>query len=411
TVAGLKNHTELRAVTGEIRCIDDSCAPIRNEKGEVTGAVLVFRDITLRRQAEQKLRLTEQRLSQLMNAQVVGVMFGTVDGRVVDANDEFLRMLGRKRAELQSGTLNWLTLTPPEHVDATQTGLEQAKQTGTCQAFEKEYFRPDGTRVPVLIGYVLLEPERERSVAFVVDLTLQKRSELRLRRLNEDLQLFTYGASHDLKEPLRMVSSFTQLLARRYAGQIDQQATEYVGFITEGVDRMRSVVDALMEYSKASDPGTPTHSASDPQNALNMCLVSLHSAIDESSAEITWDPFVRVLMNETHLAQVFQNLVGNAINYRGEAPPKIHLSSSLIDAHCEFRVQDNGVGVAPKFHESIFLAFHRLHGRERPGTGLGLATTRRLIEWYGGRIWVESEGEGRGSTFCFTVPCAQIKSA
>lgn len=369
------------------------------------GAVLVFRDITERRRADAREKLTEHRLSQLAKSGVIGVLFGDINGNIIDANDELLRIIGRTRGDLNTG-LTWTGISPPEFQSATDNALEEALERGACTPYEKEYIRPDGSRVPVLIGYVLLEPEREKSVAFVADLSARKEAEAALRRLNDDLQTFTDGATHDLKEPLRMVGSYMQLLSKRYAGQLDADGEDYIRYALDGVTRMQALVDSLIEFSQAGSV-TPVYShAVDPGRALEYSLSSLRAAISESSAEITHDSLPPVLIHETHLTQIFQNLIGNAIKYHGSEPPRVHVSGNSVGEVCEFCVSDNGIGIPARFHERIFGAFQRLHGRERSGTGLGLATTKRLIERYGGRIRVESEGDGRGSKFCFTLRLA-----
>ena len=405
-IVGLANHTVLIGRDSRTVPIDDSGAPIRNADGRILGAVLVFRDISERRAAETRIRQTEQQLTQLAKSDVIGVLFGDIHGRIRDANNEFLRIIGRTRTDLESGGLSWREITPPEYRSAENHALNEAKERGACTPYEKEYVRPDGTRVPVLVGYILLEPERELSVAFIADLTERRKSEEALRRINDDLQLFTYGTSHDLKEPLRMVASYSQLLVRRYKGRLDGYADEYLSYIAQGVERMRALVDALLEYSRA---GEVTHNAAmraSAEDAVRAALLSLKAAIDESGAVITYDSLPPVCVEPVHLSQVFQNLIGNAIKYSGSGQPRVQISAELRHGMCVFTVADNGMGIPREHQDRVFVVFHRLHGPERSGTGLGLSTCRRIVERYGGSIWVESEGEGKGSRFHFTLPAS-----
>lgn len=409
-IVGLANHTVLTSRDGRTIPIDDSGAPIRDRDGTMIGAVLVFRDISERRASEQRVRQTEQQLTQLAKSDVIGVLFGDIQGRIRDANNEFLRIIGRSRAELESGALSWRDLSPSKYREVENNALAEARERGACTPYEKEYIRPDGTQVPVLVGYILLEPDRELSVAFIADLSERKKAEEQLRRINEDLQLFTYGASHDLKEPLRMVSSYCKLLVRRYRGKLDSDADDYLDFIAQGVDRMTALIDALLEYSRA---GEVTHKPKvvSAESALEDSLISLTTAIEESQAQITYDDLPEVCVDPVHLAQLFQNLVGNGIKYAGTDPPRIHIRGEQNDGMCSFIVQDNGLGIPAEHQERVFAAFHRLHGPERSGTGLGLSTCRRIVERYGGRIWVESDGAGQGSRFHFTLPSATSGSA
>ncbi|MBC8164761.1 MAG: PAS domain S-box protein [Bryobacteraceae bacterium] len=403
--SNLVTPTVLISLDGRSTPIEDSGAPILGEQGEVRGAVLVFRDVQARRLAEERARLTERRLSQLADSGVIGVLFGDINGNIIDANEELLRIIGRTREDLTRG-LSWTSITPSEFAEPTRRALLEAKARGACTPYEKVYIRPDGTHVPVLIGYVLLEPERQKSVAFVADLSSRKQADAALRRLNDDLQQFTYGASHDLKEPLRMVASYVQLLARKYSGKLGEEADDYIRYALSGVHRMRAVIDALMEFSRAGDLTAASVRDVDSARALSESLDSLRVAIEESGADVTWSELPAVSMNESHLTQIFQNLVGNSIKYRSSDSPRIEVSGEMQDEVCLFQIRDNGLGINPEYLEKIFVPFQRLHGFERSGTGLGLATTKRLIERYGGRIYAESQGENHGSTFSFTVPRA-----
>jgi two-component system sensor histidine kinase/response regulator len=227
-----------------------------------------------------------------------------------------------------------------------------------------------------------------------------------LARSNEELERFAYIASHDLQEPLRTVQSYTQLLARRYENKLDASAQEFIGFITEGVSRMQSLIVDLLSFSRLNSQGRkPEPLAGD--SVLEEALSGLQVFIGENGAEITSDPLPTVVADRSQLRQVFQNLVSNAIKFRRDEPPRIHVGARRDGPDWVFTVRDNGIGIEPRHFERIFVVFQRLHSRDRyPGTGIGLALCKRIVENHGGRIWVESQ-PGHGSTFCFTLPAAE----
>ena len=223
-----------------------------------------------------------------------------------------------------------------------------------------------------------------------------------LTRANEELKQFAYAASHDLREPLRTISSYTQLLNRRYSDRLDGDGQEFMKYVIESVQRMDLLLNDLLAYShqvKAQD----SFAAVDAEAVLMGVLMNLDTAIKSSAAEITHDPLPEVYSDFGQLTQVFQNLISNSIKYRSEATPRIHVSCAESEDDWTFSVEDNGIGIDARYHEQIFGIFKRLHGREFPGTGIGLALVKRIIERHGGRIWVESE-PGKGATFRFTIP-------
>ncbi len=224
-----------------------------------------------------------------------------------------------------------------------------------------------------------------------------------LTRANEDLRQFAFAASHDLQEPLRMITTYSQLLLRGYRGQLDGEPAMCVDFITRGARRMRSLLTDLLSYAEASADKGDTPERVDLNNVLELVKENLKPAIDESSAVVTCQDLPIVQGEQGHLLQLFQNLVGNAIKYRGETMPRVEISAERQNGNWRIAVADNGMGIAPEHHAKIFGVFKRLHGQSIPGTGIGLAICQRVVERYGGRIWVESE-LGQGSTFYFTLP-------
>jgi signal transduction histidine kinase len=234
--------------------------------------------------------------------------------------------------------------------------------------------------------------------------TALKRQAEELQRSNQELQQFAYVASHDLQEPLRMVTSYVQLLAKRYQGKLDTDAEEFVNYAVEGATRMQELITDLLDYSRVHTQGQP-FVKTDVEEVLTRILLLMRLQIEDSNAVVTYDALPSVLADASQLGQVLQNLLSNALKFRkaGE-PPRVHIAAQRDGQNWVFQVRDSGIGIASQFTERIFSVFQRLHTRrEFPGTGIGLAICKRIVERHGGRIWVESE-PGEGSTFFFTLP-------
>src|SRR6185437_3693749 len=224
-----------------------------------------------------------------------------------------------------------------------------------------------------------------------------------LKRSNAELEQFAYVASHDLQEPLRMVTSYTQLLAKRYKGKLDTDADEFIGYAVDGANRMQRLINDALAYSRVTTQGHGFE-LMDCHALLEEVLDDLRLAVDESRAAVTHDVQLTVMADRGQLGQVFQNLIGNAIKFRGQEPPWVHISAMRKDAAWQFAIRDNGIGIDPQYADRIFVVFQRLHTKdEYPGTGIGLAICKKIIERHGGRIWVESQ-LGKGATFYFTLP-------
>ncbi len=232
-----------------------------------------------------------------------------------------------------------------------------------------------------------------------------RQSNAELRRANEDLNQFAYSASHDLQEPLRMVAIYSQLLERKYGGKLDESAKEYIQYTVQGAKRMEMLVRDLLAYTQAADISDEEVPAVNAAAVLDKVLLNLKTAIDENQAVVSCSELLDVQVKEVHLTQLFQNLIGNAIKYRkADVPPHIEVSCREMDGFYQFCFADNGIGIPPEYQKQIFGIFKRLHTMDQySGTGIGLAICQRIVERYGGRIWVESE-EGQGSRFYFTLP-------
>jgi len=243
------------------------------------------------------------------------------------------------------------------------------------------------------------------------DITKLKRTEEKLKqtlngleRSNKELEQFAFIVSHDLQEPLRMVASFTQLLEESYKGKLDKDADEFIYYIVDGTTRMQRMIEDVLMYSRVGTRGKPFE-PTDCEKVLDQGVTNLKVAIEENDATVTHDSLPTIMADASQMVELIQNLIGNAIKFRKkEDPPHVHVSAEKKDNEWVFSVRDNGIGIAPEFFGRLFNIFQRLHGREEyPGTGIGLAICKKIVERHGGRIWVESE-PGKGSTFYFTIP-------
>jgi light-regulated signal transduction histidine kinase (bacteriophytochrome) len=247
-------------------------------------------------------------------------------------------------------------------------------------------------------------------MASFIDITERKRAEEELKRTaaqlarsNAELEQFASVASHDLQEPLRMVSSYVQLLARRYKGKLDNDADEFIAYAVDGTARMQRLLSDLLTYSRVGTQGKP-FTRTDSESVLAQAIANLQLAIEDNHAVITHDPLPAVMADEGQLVQLLQNLIGNAIKFHSQEQPQVHVSAALQGTEWVFSVSDNGIGIEPQHVDRIFVIFGRLHAAaEYPGTGIGLALCKKIVERHGGRIWVESEPQ-KGATFYFTMP-------
>ena len=300
----------------------------------------------------------------------------------------------------------WTQFVHPDDLEENVRTWRQSIDTGEPFNFEHRIRRADGKyRWHLSRAHAMRDANGNISmwIGSNTDIHEQKEKEEALRRANDDLQQFAYSASHDLQEPIRNVAVYSEIVAQRYHSVLDADGQLFLGFLKEGGRRLATLVNDLLAYTRASTAEineTPVDSSA----VLKYSLASLAEAIRESNATVTYDALPEVYMGEAHLQQVLQNLIGNALKYRDQDPPRIHVSAVSRGAVWRFSVQDNGIGIDPQYKEIIFGVFKRLHhDRTYSGTGIGLAICQRVVERYGGRIWVESE-RGKGATFFFTVP-------
>jgi PAS domain S-box-containing protein len=331
------------------------------------------------------------------------------DGLIEDVNAAFYAMTGFTCEDTKNSSSIGMGL----WVDPEDRNSVVKELLGGGEVVNKE-FKFKKRNGDVLIGRYSARTMQIKNDVYVLssidDITGRKQAEDNLRliavnldRSNKDLEQFASVAAHDLQEPLRMVASYAQLLAERYEGRLDGKAKEYIGFAVEGATRMQQLVDDLLTYSRVGTRGKPMETR-DSHSILGEAIENLAILIGESKAGITVDVLPIVSADPVQLVQVFQNLLANAIKFRGGNIPRIHVSAREEEREWVFSVQDNGIGIDGQYADRVFVIFQRLHTREEyPGTGIGLAVCKRIVERHGGRIWFESE-PGKGSTFFFTVP-------
>jgi PAS domain S-box-containing protein len=376
------------------------------------GVVSTITDITARREAEERLRQSEELFRKTFELAASGVAHVGLDGKFTRINRSLSEILGYGEAELIGRSVK--DISHPEDRDVTdiQRALVHAGQRESVR-FEKRYLRKNGDTVWVSLGVALVRdgagaPQYE--VAIFDDITDRKQAEAALRaaheelkRSNSELEQFAYVASHDLQEPLRMVSSYTQLLGRRYNDKFDADAREFMGYIVDGATRMKQLIEDLLAYSRVGTKGKDFKPV-ELDKAVRRAMANLKAAIDDSGAVISFDALPSVPGDEVQLAQVFQNLMGNALKFRSQSAPRIHVSVDERQDDIEVAVRDNGIGIEPQYFERIFMVFQRLHYKgEYPGTGIGLAIVKKVVERHGGHMRVESK-PGEGSAFIFTLP-------
>ncbi len=382
-------------------------AATRGPGGELSGYYEMSRDITERQDNEARYR-------GLLEAAPDAMVVVNQAGEIVLLNLQAEKQFGYHRDELLGQPItNLIPQGFAERLiaDGTRSAADAlAQQIGT--GIELIGRRKDGSSFPIEMMLSPLEGADGILVtAAVRDITNRKRDEAHLirtvgelKRSNAELEHFAYVASHDLQEPLRMVASFTELLAKRYKGRLDADADDFIGFVVDGVNRMHHLIRDLLAYSQAGGGGQELRNVSS-QGALDASLSNLRVAIEESGASVTHDPLPTLRTNHTQLAQIFQNLIGNAIKYRSAEDPRVHISAVQSNASgWTFSVQDNGIGIEPLYFDRIFVLFQRLHKSDAfDGTGIGLAICKKTVERLGGRIWVDSQ-LGSGATFHFSLP-------
>jgi PAS domain S-box-containing protein len=379
----------------------------------LAGGLLVSHLMRKQLQGQAALQESEIRYRRLHETMRDAFVQLDLDGRIVDFNPAYREMIGYGEDALRG--LNHTSLTPSKrHAAEAEIVQSQVIRLGRSEVYESEHIRADGTVFPVELRTFLIQDDALNPIgmwSIVRDITQRKQIELErekamlaLEKSNEDLKQFAYVASHDLQEPLRMVSSYTQLLEERYRNRLDDKANKYIHYAVDGAARMQSLIRDLLAFSRVE---THAHEFKtvEAHNALGMAVVNLKTMIDDTGALVISDDLPRIQADETQLSLVFQNLINNGIKFQNKlGTPRIHISA-LRQIDCwRFSVQDNGIGIESKYKDKIFQVFQRLHTRhEYSGTGIGLALCKRIIDRHGGQIWFESS-PGEGTIFYFTIP-------
>jgi PAS domain S-box-containing protein len=408
------NHTVLISSDGSETPIDESGAPIRSENGPVQGAVLVFRDVTVRRRAEETSRL----LASIVESSSDAIVGKDLNGVVTSWNKGAERIFGYTAEEMIGCPIS--VIAPPGRQGEMIAILERIKKGETIERMQTVRRTKSGNLIHVSLSISPLYDALGRITGaskVAHDITEEVKAAQRLEKLNadlvrsneslarsnEDLERFAFVASHDLQEPLRMITAYSQLLVEKFAQPLDDETSMCVEQIMGGASRMRELLADLLAYAEVG--AGPQHQATlvDLNAVLDSVRKNLQVAIEESHVQISSDRLPSLYVYEGHFVSVFQNLIENAIKYRSDRQLTIRIAFRQSAGQLRFSVVDNGIGIAPEYHEKVFSAFKRLHGKKVPGTGIGLAICQRIVERYGGRIWVESE-VGQGAEFIFALP-------
>jgi PAS domain S-box-containing protein len=363
--------------------------------------------------AAEKVRWAEDKFRALLEAAPDAIVIVDSGGSIVLVNAQTEKLFGYARSELLGQPVELLMpgRFAARHVQHRTGYYSDLKTRAMGSGLDLMGRRRDGSEFPVEISLSPLQTEEGALVSSSIrDVSERKRAEEALRqsraeleRSNAELERFAYVASHDLQEPLRMVASYTQLLARRYRDKLDAPALEFIEFAVDGATRMQTLIQDLLAFSRVGTHGAPFVLV-DCDDAIAKVLRDLAGLIEETRGSVTLGPLPRVWADASQLGQLFQNLIANALKFRSADPPCVSVRADREGDHWVFSVQDNGIGIPAAHAERIFVIFQRLHTREEyPGTGIGLALCKKIVERHGGRIWVESEA-GHGSVFRFTLP-------
>ncbi|NLX03833.1 MAG: PAS domain S-box protein [Phycisphaerae bacterium] len=386
-------------------------APVFADTGELAGGTAIMEDATAAKQAQEDLEASEQRFRLLFDRGPDPYVLADSEGRLVDVNRAVVDMSGYPREELVGRLFHELDVLPAPQAQQARRLLGVTRDRTAAETREFTIQRRDGRRriieanaFPVALdGQTLyLVTARDVTERRQTEQALRRRTE-ELARSNAELQKFAYVASHDLQEPLRTITSFVQLLEIRYKEKLGPEADQYIQLVVDSALRLQRLIRDLLDFSRVHTRGKPfLPTAAGP--VLKRAVENLEERIRDAGARITADELPVVVCDEAQLLQLFQHLIDNAIKFRGERPPAIHIWARRQENQWLFCVRDNGIGIPAEYADRVFVIFQRLHTRQDyPGTGIGLAICKKIIERHHGRIWFESV-PGQETTFCFTVP-------
>lgn len=390
---------------GSVIWVNLTVSPLWDLGEEPDYHIAVVENITERKWAEEALRKSEEEYRSLFENASIGIFHSTPEGQFLRVNPALATML---RYASPDEMISLVTNINTQIYVNTIKRADIVSKVLTQEAWvyaENRYRRKDGS---LMVGKLAVRSvlHEDGTVVylegFVEDITDRKQMEEDLRRSNAELEQFAYAASHDLQEPLRAITGMVQLLQQRYQGQLDVRADEYIQHTVDATQRMRTLINDLLDYSRVERRKQP-FSAVSAGDCVKTALKNLETAIQESAAQITWDALPIVRADGPQLRQLFQNLLSNSIKFRGPQPLHIHIEAHALPGAWHFSVRDNGIGIDPQYFERIFLLFQRLHTQsEFPGSGIGLALCKKIVERHGGKIWVESQ-LNEGTTFHFTL--------
>ncbi len=401
---------------GNYRWFLSRAIPIRDGAGRVTRWFGTNTDITERREIEESLRHTEERLSLAQQAAGIGIWSWEVGTEEPTFSTNYFKILGVDRQPLSfEGFLELLH--PDDRQSVHDEFIRVLREGGQFESEFRVQMTDAQERWIMGRGRVYADETGtpQRMTGIISDITEHKQDEDELKRImddlarsNRELEQFAYVASHDLKEPLRMVTSYLRLLEKKYGERLDEKAGQYINFAVDGAERMDRLIDGLLRYSRITSRSADFVMV-DTNAVFAEAVANLEQAIRESGAEVTRDGLPQVRGDEMQLMMLMQNLIGNALKYRKEGlPPWVHVTANREGREWVFAVRDNGIGIEPEHHARIFQIFQRLHTqKEYPGTGIGLASCKKIVEHHHGRIWLESI-PGEGSTFFFSIPLERL---
>lgn len=380
-------------------------SPIKSDAGHIIGASSIARDISRRLRAEERFRL-------VVEASPNGIVMVDKGGVIQLVNRETEQMFDYGRDELLGQPIEMLI---PHRYREHHPGMREsfiADPMGRAMGKGRDLYglRKDHTEFPIEVGLNSVKTGGELMVlGVIVDITERKRAETEiqrytneLKRSNQELETFAYAASHDLQEPLRMVASYVELLAKRYEGKLDEKADKYIYYAVDGATRMKQLINDMLVYSRVSTQGKALE-PTDASAVLAQVLHGLEHLTRDTGAAITWGELPMVMADPIQLGQLLQNLISNAIKFNGTDRPEVHIEAVASNEHWEFTVRDHGIGIDPKFAERVFQMFQRLNTRENySGNGIGLALAKKIVERHGGHIWF-TPAEGQGTIFHFTI--------
>ncbi|HEX2869214.1 MAG TPA: ATP-binding protein [Ignavibacteriales bacterium] len=376
--------------------------------------ISTIEDISVRKQYEQALKESEAKLLEAQRLAHLGSFYFDMSNGKVEWSEEIYRIF---EIDVQKPALSfeeWMQHVHPEDRQRLKSFIARGtvERTGTSELEYRVITSGNKTKHLFSINKPVFDNEGKKTKIFgtLMDVTERKLFQQRLEktlkdleRSNSELEQFAYVASHDLQEPLRMMHSYAELLEKRYKGKLDESADDFLNFITDGAKRMQHLINDLLQYSRVSTRGKPFEPV-DCMEVLSSVMDNLQISIEESGAIITYNDLPVIHADETQMVQLFQNLLSNSIKFRAGKTPEIHISAEEKDNEWIFLVKDNGIGIAPEFHERVFIIFQRLHSSDKyPGTGIGLAVCKKIVERHQGKIRVESE-LNKGTTFYFSIP-------